>query len=163
MYVHTEQLITPIFGKTLPFHSSSQRCKTCLLRGASSQIQPSWLSQNIDIRGCAVNQLPRSLQKRVGFIQCSPAASSLCLHHLCACRSRSEPAPSPKTRTRVMTTPATASSFIWMQATRFLLSWMGAKLTGATATNTARSQGSSSMPTEGGRRRLSGSPRTVGF
>lgn len=35
---------------------------------------------------------------------------------------------------------------------RFSLSWMGAKLTEATATNTAPSQGSSSTLTEGGLR-----------
>lgn len=69
---------------------------------------------------------------------------------VCAYSSRSGPAPSPRTRTRVTTTPATASSFIWTQAMRFSLSWMGAKLTGATATNTAPSQGSSSTLTEGG-------------
>lgn len=62
-----------------------------------------------------------------------------------------------------MTTPATASSFIWMQATRFSLSWTGAKLTGATATNTAPFQGSSSTLTEDGLRSArSQSPRTVG-
>lgn len=71
---------------------------------------------------------------------------------VCPYSSRSGPAPSPKTRTRVTTTPATVSSFIWTQAMRFSLSWMGAKLTEATATNTAPSQGSSSTLTEGGLR-----------
>lgn len=69
---------------------------------------------------------------------------------MCAYAPRSGPAPSPKTRTRVTTTPATVSSFIWTQAMRFSLSWTGAKLTEATATNTAPSQGSSSTLTEGG-------------
>lgn len=62
---------------------------------------------------------------------------------------RSEPAPSPRTRTRVMTTPATVSSCIWTPVMRFSSSWMAAKPTAATATNTAPSQGSSSTPTEG--------------
>lgn len=62
---------------------------------------------------------------------------------------RSEPAPSPRTKTRVMTTPATVSSCIWTLVMRFSSSWMVAKPTAATATNTAPSQASSSMPTEG--------------
>lgn len=69
--------------------------------------------------------------------------------YVCTSRCRSEPVPSPRTRTRVMTTPATVSSYIWTPAMRFLSSWMAAKPTVATATNTAPSQGSSSMPTEG--------------
>lgn len=115
-----------------------------------------------DTRGYALNQLPRSLHK-IRSNKCASAASSLCLGLVCACHSRSGPAPSPRTRTRVMTTPATASSFIWMRATRFSLSWMGAKLTGATATNTAPFQGSSSTLTEDGLRSVrSQSPRAVG-
>lgn len=85
----------------------------------------------------------------------------LCL--VCACSTRSGPAPSPKTRTRVTTTPATASSFIWTQAMRFSLSWMGAKLTEATATNTAPSRGSSSTPTEGGLRSVRPPPEDSHF
>lgn len=63
--------------------------------------------------------------------------------------SRSGPVPSPKTRIRVMTTPATVSFFIWMQGMRSSSNWTGARPMGATATNTAPSQASCCMLTEG--------------
>lgn len=107
-----------------------------------------WVTREYgDTRGHALNQLENSLHKirRNKGVSLGSSLFSFVLYS-----SRSGPAPSPKTRTRVMTTPATVSSFIWMQAMRFSLSWMGARLTEATATNTAPSLGSSSTLTEGG-------------
>lgn len=73
--------------------------------------------------------------------------------------------PSPKTLTRTMTTPRTASSYIWTQEMKFTSNWTVEKPTEETTTSTAPSQASSSMQTENGqmqRVRRKGKHRSTG-